>query len=151
MMRPDYAAYEAKRAAAATLGAEIMPHNKQVLFDALAIAGIALVTLAFDGSGDEGQFEAPASFDADNNDVDVPNTPITIKSVDFDSSTVGEQTTTVRAFIEMLACDFLESTYSGWEDGEGAYGQFRFSLGERIITLDYNARYIESDHYEHEF
>jgi hypothetical protein len=42
------AAYEAKCTAAARLGAEILTHNKQVLFDALAAAGIDFVTVAFD-------------------------------------------------------------------------------------------------------
>ena len=36
-----------------------LPHNKQVLFDALTAAGIVVVTIAFDGSGDSGQFEQP--------------------------------------------------------------------------------------------
>jgi hypothetical protein len=36
----QFAAYEAKCEAAARLGAAILPHNKQVLFDALAAAGV---------------------------------------------------------------------------------------------------------------
>jgi len=151
MSDTKFAAYEAKCAAAARLGAEILPHNKQVLFDAFSAAGIDLVTVAFDGYGDSGQFEAPAGFDACNNEVEVPNMPITVKAVDFDTGTVGERTTTVQEFIEELACDFLEDAHSGWEDGEGSHGEFRFSLSERTITFDYNERYIESHHHEDEF
>jgi hypothetical protein len=44
----ELAAYEAKCTAAVRLGAEILPNNKQVLFDALAAAGIDFVTVAFD-------------------------------------------------------------------------------------------------------
>jgi hypothetical protein len=147
----QFAAYEAKCAAAARLGTEMLPHNKNALFDTLAAAGIDLVTVAFDGYGDSGQFEAPAGFDADNNELDVPNMSIMVKVVDFDTSTVRERTTTVREFIEKLACDLLEDAHSGWEDGEGSHGEFSFSLSERTITLDYNERYIESHHHEHEF
>ena len=48
MSDTDLAAYEAKCMAAARLGAGILPNNKQVLFDALAAAGIDFVTVAFD-------------------------------------------------------------------------------------------------------
>ena len=58
----------------------------------------------------------------DNNEVEVPNMPITIKAAAFDTSTVGERTTTVQEFIEHLACDSLEDSHSGWEDGKGSHG-----------------------------
>ncbi len=151
MIDAQFAAYEARCTKAAALAAEILPHNKQVLFDALSAAGIDVVTVEFDGSGDSGQFEAPAGFDADNTEVAIPSGEITVKVVDFETGTIREQTTTPRAYIETLACDFLESTHSGWEDGEGANGEFRFSLSERTITLDYNERYVDYTHHEHEF
>ena len=151
MSNAQFAAYEAKCAAAARLGAENLPHNKQVLFDALAAAGIDVVTIVFDGSGDSGQFNASAAFDAENREVAIPMGDIVVKSVDFDTGAVCERTTTVGDYIETLAYDFLEGEHSGWEEGEGAYGEFRFSLSERTITLDYNERYIESNHHAHEF
>ena len=150
MSDKQFAAYEAKCAAAARLAAEILPGNKKVLFDALAAAGIELVTVAFDGCGDSGQFEEPAGFDANNTEVDVPTTLITVKVVDFDTSTTTDLATAVREFIETLACEFLEDTHSGWEDGEGSQGEFNFSVSERTVTLDYNERYIEYHHHEHE-
>ena len=151
MIDPQFATYEARCTKAAALAAEILPHNKQVLFDALSAAGIDVVTFEFDGSGDSGQFEAPAGFDAENTEVAIPAGEITVKVVDFETGTIREQTTTPREYIETLAYDFLESTHSGWEDGEGANGEFRFSLSERTITLDYNERYVDYTHHEHEF
>jgi hypothetical protein len=71
--------------------------------------------------------------------------------VDFGTSTVGERTTIVQEFIEKLAFDLLEDAHSGWGDGEGSQGEFRFSLNERTITLDYNERFIEYHDHEHEF
>ena len=47
--------------------------------------------------------------------------PITIKAAAFDTSTVGERTTTVQEFIENFECDFLEDSHSGWEDGESTW------------------------------
>jgi hypothetical protein len=49
MSDTQFAAYEAKCAGAARLDAEILPHNKHVLFDALAAAGIDFVVVAFHG------------------------------------------------------------------------------------------------------
>ena len=151
MSDAQYAAYEAKCATAARLAAEILPDNKQVLFEALAAAGIDVITIGFDGCGDSGQFDAPVGFDAENREVAIPTGDITVNVVDFDTGTVRKQSTTPGDYIEALAYDFLEDTHSGWEDGEGADGEFRFSLRERTITLDYNERYIEYNHHEHEF
>ena len=146
-----FAAYEARCATAARLKAEILPHNKQVLFDALIAAGIAVVTVAFDGCGDSGQFEAPCALDADNETREVPNTAITVRGVDFENSLVTETETLVCDYIEQLVCDLLEQKHSGWEDGDGAYGEFRFSLDERSVTLEYSERYTATNYYEHEF
>jgi hypothetical protein len=151
MIDAQFAAYEAKCVAAAKLGAELLPHNKQVLFDALAAVGIVAVTLGFDGSGDSGQFGAPVGFDGENREMAVPLGDIVVKSVDFETGTVCDRTTTAGVYIETLACDFLEGTHPGWEDGDGAHGEFCFSLSERTITLDYNERYIEFEYHEHEF
>jgi hypothetical protein len=64
---------------------------------------------------------------------------------------VTRGTTTVREFIEKLACDFLEAMHLVWEDGEGAYGEFRFTLADRTITLEYNERYVDYHYHEHQF
>ena len=112
MIDAQFAAYEARCTKA--VATEILPHNKQVLFDAMSAAGIDVVTVAFDSSGDDGQFEAPAGFDAENTEVAIPAGQITVKVVDFETGTIREQTTTPREYIEALACDFLESTHSGW-------------------------------------
>jgi len=151
MIETDFAAYDTKSARAAQLEAEILPHNKHALFEALAAAGIVVVTIEFDGYGDSGQFNEAVAFDAANNEVPIPLGDVTMKTVDFESGTIGELAATARDIIERLTYDFLEKTHPGWEDGEGAYGEFRFSLDDRTITLDYNERYIESHYHEHEF
>ena len=146
-----FAAYDAKVKRAAELNAEILPYNKAVLFDALASAEIAVVTIDFDGYGDSGSFEEATAFTEDNTEIAMPVCDISIKSVIFESGVIEEKTTTPRDFLEELASDFLEETHSGWEDGEGAYGQFRFSLADRTITLEYNERYVDAHYHEHEF
>ena len=153
MIDDQFAAYEARVERGARLKAEILPHNKGVLFDALAGAGIATVTIDFDGYGDSGSFQEATAFSGENAEIPLPTLDITVRTVVFETDTVGvsDKVTTARDFLEDLASDFLEETHSGWEDGEGAYGQFRFSLADRTITLEYNERYVDSHYHEHEF
>jgi ParB family transcriptional regulator, chromosome partitioning protein len=45
----------------------------------------------------------------------------------------------------------LEETHGGWENNDGAYGEFTFDVANRTITLAYNERHMESDYSEHVF
>ncbi len=146
-----FAAYQARCDRAARLEAALRPANKAVLFAALEAAEVSLVTIAFDGCGDSGQFDAACAFDANDRPVALPIDDITIQQVDFETGSAVPQVTTPGDYIEQLACDFLEATHSGWEDGDGAQGEFRFSLADRTITLDHNERYTDDHHHEHEF
>ena len=53
--------------------------------------------------------------------------------------------------IETLAYDYLEETHMGWDDNEGAFGTFVFSVPDRTITLEHNERYTAVETYTHEF
>ena len=154
MTNNDFAAYEAyerKCKAVAQLRAEILPHNKDNLFNALAAAGIILVTTEFDGSGDSGQFDEPVGFDDANTIVTVPESSITVETVNFAMETVSTELRTVHDFIETLAYELLGNEHGGWENNDGAYGEFRFDARDRTITLEYNERYIETHYHEHVF
>jgi hypothetical protein len=143
--------YEAKWATAARLAAEVLPHNKQILFEALAEAGIAVVVISFDGAGDEGQFTEPCAFDAENREAPIPATDIVVKKVEFETAIIVGSSVPIMDYLETLACEFLEATHEGWEIGEGAQGEFRFTVTGQSITLDYNERYIEYNRHEHQF
>ncbi len=41
--------------------------------------------------------------------------------------------------------------YEGWENNEGAYGNFLFDVTERTITLNYNERIETSEYSQHVF
>jgi hypothetical protein len=53
--------------------------------------------------------------------------------------------------VEALVYALLEETHGGWENNEGAYGEFTFNVTERTITLDYNERYEDSHYTQHNF
>lgn len=146
-----FAEHEVKNARFVKLKAEVLPHNRQVLFEALVSAGIESVTVNFDGYGDSGAFEQPMAFGPDNTEVALPLDTIAVKEPVFDTGEVDEHNMTVHDFIEWLASDFLEENHSGWEDGEGAYGEFHFSAADRSIKLEYSERYVDTHYHEHEF
>ena len=143
-----WARIEAQHAARARLAADALPANKTALFDALAAAGITSVVVTFDGSGDSGQIQG---VDARAGDEmrDLPAVEIEIASPSWDGSEVSRQTMPMAGAIEQLAYDFLGETHGGWENNEGAYGEFTFNVAERTIELDYNERIETSEYHGH--
>jgi len=131
--------------------AEVWPANKAVLFDALARAGITSVIVNFDGYGDSGQIEQ-VEVRAGDATAELPAHQIEfVDPVLGDPQKVERSTHTLSDAIETLVYAFLEQSHSGWEDNDGAYGDFTFDVGNRTITLDYNERYTESDYSCHTF
>ena len=127
---------------------EVLLANKTALFDALAAAGITTVTINFDGYGDSGQIE---SIDARAGDQDraLPAVTVEIASVGWGGATIDRQTQPIRDAIEMLVYDVLGQTHGGWDNNDGACGDFTFDVTERTITLDYNERCM--DYSQHVF
>ena len=78
-------------------------------------------------------------------------TPIEIALVQWGQSEIARPTQSVRDAVETLAYDFLEQTHGGWENNEGAYGEFTFDVGDRTIRLDYNERIETSEYTQHNF
>ena len=124
--------------------------NKAVLFDSLAAAGIAGVTVTFDGYGDSGQIER-IDVEAGEKTTPLPSDRIEIARTFYESPEIERQTQTVHEAIETLVYDFLRQTHSGWEINDGAYGEFTFDVAQRTITLDYNERVETSEYSQHMF
>lgn len=139
-----YQAFEAK-------AAELHPSNKAALFTELRNAGIARVVVDFDGYGDSGQIEQVTAFGADDVEYELPDVAIAIRKMHFGQEEPETLSQSLGEAIETLAYAFLASTHGGWENNEGAFGEFTFDVAARSITLDYNERYETSKHYGHEF
>ena len=124
--------------------------NRATLFAALAAVGITSIAVSFDGSGDSGQIE---NIEAKMGDVqvDLPNPPVELaKPEAWGSASLAYINKTIPDLLEQLTYDFLGQTHGGWENNEGAWGEFIFDVTEKTITLDYNERYTESTNYQHE-
>lgn len=128
----------------------LRPGNKDRLFDALTAAGITHVTVNFDGAGDSGQIE---SIDARSGDkaIDFPTTEIPYAALTWDSPEVEMRNLSLEEVVEQLAYDFLSDTHGGWENNDGAYGEFCFDAAARCIHLEFNERFTSSELFTHDF
>lgn len=130
--------------------AELHPANKASLFAALAAAEITRVTVRFDGSGDSGQIEDIEAI-AGEEAIALPATTVKIALLDYHQEVPEILLQPLREAIETLSYAFLGEIHAGWENSDGAYGDFVFDVAERTITLDYNERFTSSESHSHEF
>jgi hypothetical protein len=142
--------WEAEAVARAKLHAELLNQNKAVVFDVRAAAGVTHVVISFDGYGDSGQIEN-VEVKAGEHSVALPSAEIEFTSIACDNPKPEPTQKGLATAIEKLVYDLLEETHCGWENNDGAYGDFTFDVGARTITLDYNERYTASDYTQHLF
>jgi hypothetical protein len=142
--------WEVMRAEHERRDAELRPANRTAVFDALAAAGVTIVVVAFDGYGNSGQIdivEAKAGEDV----AALPSGEVEIASAVWGETEPERMAITVHGAIGWLVFDLLEMTHDGWENSNGAYGDFTFDVAERTITLDYNKRCMPSEISQHVF
>lgn len=140
----DYDAWRAEEAKRrAEFAAQLVP-LKASLFNFLAANGIVLVTVDFDGCGDSGQIEGITAFD-EHGEVALPATGFVAPDVD---EAAADASGPIEGAIETLVYDLLQTEHGGWENNDGAYGEFRFDVVARSITLESNMRFTSSELHE---
>ena len=138
--------YERERQARAKLSEA----NKQAVFDALAAANINQVHVEFDGEGDQGQIESVIALREEER-AEFPNVGVIIRHVpsgEYDPIRTIEQ---IEKAIETLCYDYLEETHGGWENNDGAYGDFRLDVAKRTVELEFNGRFTDTCTSNHKF
>lgn len=128
----------------------LRPANKDRLFDGLMVAGITHVTVSFDGEGDSGQIESIAAWNGETA-VDFPAVEIAYAALTWDSPEVEMRSLSLQDAAEQLAYDFLSDSHGGWENNDGAYGEFCFDAAARTIHLEFNERFTSSELFTHDF
>jgi len=134
---------------AATPADNISACNKDIVFKALAEAGIHRVTVEYDGSGDSGQIENVEAWDAGNQNIPLPSAikvQLASGNPDHPADPIN-----LEAAVEEIAWSYLYDQHYGWENNDGAYGTFVFDVPARTITLEHNERYTEVNTSTHEF
>ena len=128
----------------------LRPGNKDRLFDGLMAAGIIHVTVTFDGAGDSGQIESIGAWSGETA-VDFPLSEIPYAALTWDDPEVEMRSLSLEDVVEQLAYDFLSDTHGGWENNDGAYGEFCFDASARCIHLEFNERFTSSELLTHDF
>ncbi len=144
--------YLAQDAAREALFETLRPANQTSIFDALALAGIITLVVNFDGYGDSGQIESITATGTDG-EIVLPEISIPYASPgsgDADDP-INRQALPLAEAIETLCYDLLRSTHAGWENNDGAFGEFTFDMSARTISLDHNDRYTAIEAYTHEW
>ena len=142
--------YLAREAALSAKADQLRPTNKLALFGVLAAAGIVNVTVQFDGYGDSGQIESIDARGAEG-DMPLPEAEIEIASPSHNGADVVLDTLQTRDAIEQLCYELLGDTHGGWENNDGAFGEFVFDVAAGTISLDHNDRYTAITSYTHKW
>ena len=144
--------YLEREAARSALFETLRPINQSAIFDVLSSAGIVALVVAFDGYGDSGQIESITATGSDG-EIDLPE-----DSIEYASPAYGDVGETVRKTtmplveaVETLCYDLLRQTHAGWENNDGAFGDFAFDVAARSIGLDHSERYTAIESYSHEW
>lgn len=142
--------YDAKEKDYESLLNAATARNKAAVFDALAKAGISVVTIAFDGYGDSGQVEDIQATVQDA-PVALPSDQIEYEHIRWGETEPSRSSCSLRHALEDLAFHYLGTAHGGWENDDGAFGEFTFDTATCSITLAYNERFTDSISSEHEF
>ena len=120
--------------------------NKEILFDLMEKEKIEKFEVTFDGGGDDGQIDA----------IDLPDdflgkTVFGARVSTGSTWTNGKPTITwksdpsVEEIIDNICYEVLEGQHSGWENGEGARGNFVFDLKSRTVEFAFHERVMDYD------
>ncbi|MDE8346857.1 MAG: hypothetical protein POH28_11905 [Acidocella sp.] len=144
-------------AEASAINKDLFARNKEVLFAALASAGIDTVNVEFDGQGDSGQISSLVALNH-GTDIALPAQKIDFSELVEDKTSRGSNNTrterrslTLQDAIEEMVYAKLSESHGGWENDDGAFGTFVFTVAEQIIKLEYNERYTSYEYSTHEF
>lgn len=146
----NFSDFLVRQAAYQQRAAALHATNKAALFAVLSAAGITLVTVTFDGSGDSGQIEDVDALTGETK-VSLPATPVEILQTSCFDETISTREQPVSEAVETLVYSFLEETHGGWENSAGAFGQVVFDVPGDTIRLEYNERIEDSEYHEHTF
>jgi hypothetical protein len=124
--------------------------NKTAVFDVLAAAGITEVAVTFNGEGDSGQIEDIVAHKGEH-PYALPNVSVEIQQISWGSEKLDSRKMALREAIDHLCYDVLAQEHEGWENNDGACGDFAFVVDDRRIELDFNARFTDSIHFSHSF
>jgi hypothetical protein len=106
-----------------------LPEARRQLKD----AGVEQVHINYDGCGDSGCIERIAYTDGQGSAVDL----------------AGKLAITEEQLMDLFY-DLTQARHPGWENNDGAFGEFEWNLADDALMHTHNARFTEYDTTEHE-
>lgn len=115
----------------------------------LAAVGAVRVVIRYDGGGDEGQINEVTAEAADGAPVDLPEVACERFRTGYDGR-VSIDVNSLANALEEIGYEALGAYYSGWENGDGAFGSVTVDLATRTAALEHNAYVTTSEQFTHE-
>jgi hypothetical protein len=96
-------------------------------------AGVECVHIKYDGCGDSGQIESITYTDGNGKPVEL----------------AGKTTITEDQLMDLFY-DLTQARHPGWENNDGAFGEFEWNLRDDALKHTHNDRFTDYDTTEHE-
>jgi hypothetical protein len=147
----------------------------KLLFEKLDAAGIMQVKVDFDGAGDSGQINEINAIRHGGEDIelielpqqeitwvhgkhtwgpariaDAPGNPPVALAME-EKWSFNPKTGKLYDLLEDIVYDYMDQEHAGWENNDGAYGEFVFDVQEKTIRYEHNTRFTDSSLDTHEY
>lgn len=132
---------EAAQAARKAAAAQVLAANKAIMFPVLDAAGIETIEVTYDGCGDAGSVDNVACTGASRS-IELPSAETSIQSLDYYGNIITE-TLSIADALETWCLDLIALDHSGWENNDGAFGTFTFTVHDQSIEHEHNARFTD--------
>lgn len=130
--------------------AEASQINKKTIFEAVAASGLTRIHVTFDGEGDSGQIEDVSAFAGDVATA-IPDKRLSLRAISWGATQAVIEEQSLSNAIEQLCYDFLDQEYGGWENNDGAFGEFTLDVAGGTVELVFNGRYSDVNTTTHTF
>lgn len=140
----------------------LIEYNKNLLYIILKANNTKTVLVEFDGSGDSGSIDSvnlskkshippwlPQHSDADCSNI-LEEVFIGSRTLKYDEDDEDEDST-VEEVIKTICYNLIEIEHPGWENNDGAYGEFVFDIENDKITYTHNTRITDIESHEHSY
>jgi len=148
---------------------KLIEYNKNLLYIILKANNIKTVLVEFDGSADSGSIDSvhlsKKSYDdmGAGDDEDCSNileevfigsrisTSVSYSHGKNPELEVEEGDSTVEGVITSICYNLIEIEHPGWENNDGAYGEFVFDIENDKINYTHNTRIMDVESHEHSY
>ena len=151
---PSFDDVLALEAARQTDKAERLAEHRTAILAALAAAGIATLTVTYDGYGDSGQLDSWTAKLTEGRSLALDEAAGNVIAIVRSTDQTMIERSTARALIEAaesFCYDLLATHHDGYENNVGGNGEFVFDVATGTIHLTHRDNYIAVAVTEHEF